>query len=322
MKPAEYIEEALSTEHTPDFVRLYRRTETGGQAQPYPPEHNMLVARLLHALMGEMSEIGELADNLKKHIIYDRELSRLNQLEERGDLQWYEALALSALKLSYEQVFAGNIAKLRKRFPDRFRLSAATERDTEAEMDALEATLGVAKRDTTDEVVRDLQSVAFNYWRAAILTYDGHCHGEVDQHQHNDFDTLWQRYGAMLPINWRIGQGQDFASTFEKIKAKAKATAERHLAEPDRAPATGVEQKHAYPEEYANKPINATITDTHPAIRNTDEPQTTYTKADMDELREKLYTEMEQRRVAVNKVVELENRINALVTTFDALRKP
>ena len=129
MLPNTYQSLALITEHTPDFVRIE------GMSQ----EHNMMVARLIHATLGLASEVGELADMLKKHIIYKRELDKINVLEESGDLSWYQALGLSAVKMTMEDALEKNIAKLKLRYPDNeFTLEAATKRDLAAERKVLE----------------------------------------------------------------------------------------------------------------------------------------------------------------------------------------
>lgn len=83
-------------------------------------EHNMMVARLIHGVLGLASEVGEIADALKKHIIYGKALDQINVMEEVGDLTWYEALILSATKFHFTDAFERNIAKLKKRFGDKF----------------------------------------------------------------------------------------------------------------------------------------------------------------------------------------------------------
>lgn len=128
MTPNEYQSLALITEFTPDFVRLEGKS----------PEHNLMVARLLHGLLGVMSEAGEIADALKKHIVYGRELDQINMLEESGDVTWYVALMLSAVKKGYEEAMEKNIAKLKARFGDKFTQAAATVRDLEKEREILE----------------------------------------------------------------------------------------------------------------------------------------------------------------------------------------
>lgn len=128
MNPNEYQTLALITEFTPDFVRLEGKS----------PEHNMMVARALHACLGLMSETGEIADALKKHIVYGKELDLINLMEEGGDQSWYVALLLSAVKKGFEEALEKNIAKLKLRFGDKFTTAAATKRDLDAERKILE----------------------------------------------------------------------------------------------------------------------------------------------------------------------------------------
>lgn len=128
MTSNEYQVLALVTEFTPDFVRLEGKS----------PEHNMIVARVIHACLGLMSETGEIADALKKHIIYGRELDLINLMEESGDVSWYQALLLTAVKHTMEESMEKNIAKLKLRFGDKFTTDAATKRDLAAERKILE----------------------------------------------------------------------------------------------------------------------------------------------------------------------------------------
>lgn len=128
MDANEYQALALVTEFTPDFVRLEGKD----------PEHNRMVARAIHACLGLMSEIGEIADALKKHIIYGKELDLINVMEESGDLKWYDALLLTAVKRTMQESMEKNIAKLRARFGDRFSAAAALTRDLDAERRILE----------------------------------------------------------------------------------------------------------------------------------------------------------------------------------------
>ena len=127
MNGKDYVAGALRTEHTPDFVRL------GGA-----PATDRMMARLLHATLGLMSEVGEIADALKKRLIYGKELDLVNLVEEVGDESWYQALLLDAIGSTFEASWERNIAKLRKRFPDKFEASRALDRDLIAERHALE----------------------------------------------------------------------------------------------------------------------------------------------------------------------------------------
>jgi NTP pyrophosphatase (non-canonical NTP hydrolase) len=130
MTPDEYQQQANVTEFTPDFVRLE------GQS----PEHNRMVAQLLHAFLGLSSEVGELADALKKHLIYGKALDEINVLEEIGDLSWYNALALTAVKRTMSECMQTNINKLRARYGDKFTQAAALVRDLDKERKTLEGT--------------------------------------------------------------------------------------------------------------------------------------------------------------------------------------
>ncbi len=75
MTPNEYQKLALRTENTPNIG-------------PYP--------RVLHGLLGMATEIGELLDLYKKHLIYGKPFDRINLLEEVGDTYWYIALTRDA----------------------------------------------------------------------------------------------------------------------------------------------------------------------------------------------------------------------------------
>lgn len=127
MDANKYQADALRTEHTPDFVRLGKG-----------PDHDTMVARLIHATLGMASEVGELADALKKHIIYGKTLDEINVLEENGDLSWYQAIGLSAIKRTMSEALERNVAKLKVRFGDKFDTDKALNRDLTAERKALE----------------------------------------------------------------------------------------------------------------------------------------------------------------------------------------
>lgn len=89
------------------------------------PDHKF---NLNHALHGLASETGEIADTIKKHIIYEQPLDVGNLEEEIGDLLWYVALLCYANKLSLENAMKRNIHKLMVRYPDKFTPEAAAAR--------------------------------------------------------------------------------------------------------------------------------------------------------------------------------------------------
>jgi len=83
---------------------------------------------LIHAAMGLSSDAGEFVDCIKKHTIYGKELDRDNAIEELGDCLWFIALAADTLGVSLGQIARANIAKLAKRYPDKYTDQAAIAR--------------------------------------------------------------------------------------------------------------------------------------------------------------------------------------------------
>jgi NTP pyrophosphatase (non-canonical NTP hydrolase) len=73
-------------------------------------------ANLWHLATGVSGEAGELLDAIKKHVVYRKELDRVNVLEELGDLEFYMEGMRQALGINREDCLAANIAKLGKRY--------------------------------------------------------------------------------------------------------------------------------------------------------------------------------------------------------------
>lgn len=88
---------------------------------------------LLHAALGLMSEAGEVVEEVVSSIIQDRPIDVENMKEEAGDECWYLALMLRAISSSFDEVMAGNIEKLAKRYPDKFSSADALARADKAE---------------------------------------------------------------------------------------------------------------------------------------------------------------------------------------------
>lgn len=98
---------------------------------------------ILHALLGIMTEAGELAELLHNTIVGNLPsgaggIDTVNLIEECGDLQWYEAMLCRALGTTFDAVQRKNIAKLKARFPDKFTEESANNRDSERERSILE----------------------------------------------------------------------------------------------------------------------------------------------------------------------------------------
>lgn len=83
---------------------------------------------LNHALHGLASEVGEIADTIKKHLIYGQQLNVENLKEEVGDLCWYIALLCYANNISLEEAMVENVAKLKRRYPEKFSEELAAKR--------------------------------------------------------------------------------------------------------------------------------------------------------------------------------------------------
>lgn len=75
---------------------------------------------LLHAMLGLMDEVGELAKTMKAELAYGKELDINNLVEETGDVLWFTALMCNNLGVPMSYVAMNNLAKLRRRYPDAF----------------------------------------------------------------------------------------------------------------------------------------------------------------------------------------------------------
>lgn len=95
-------------------------------------------ADLLHGSMGVCTEGGELQDTVKRYIFYGKELDKVNIEEELGDIFWYCAIICKSLKLDLQTILEKNIAKLKKRYPEKFTEDKALNRDLDAERKVLE----------------------------------------------------------------------------------------------------------------------------------------------------------------------------------------
>ncbi len=83
---------------------------------------------LINGVMGLCGEAGEAIDIVKKHLAQGHELDRDALIKELGDVAWYLAETATALDVTLEEVLAGNIEKLKKRYPDGFSTARSVER--------------------------------------------------------------------------------------------------------------------------------------------------------------------------------------------------
>lgn len=118
-------------------VQMYATSLTRGQylhlEQPATLDVN---SRLFHAIIGAATESGELVEHLLNML--DNKEDGVGVLEEFGDINWYEAIAIDELNADFEKVLTTIIEKLRKRFPDKYDDTKANNRDLEVEREVLE----------------------------------------------------------------------------------------------------------------------------------------------------------------------------------------
>ena len=84
---------------------------------------------LINSVMGLCGESGEAIDIVKKHLFQGHELDREKLAKELGDIAWYLAEAATALDLPLEEIFQGNIDKLKKRYPQGFDAQRSQNRE-------------------------------------------------------------------------------------------------------------------------------------------------------------------------------------------------
>lgn len=94
---------------------------------------------IMHVTLGMVTESAEIADAIKKHIAYGREIDVVNIKEELGDLLWYIAIAMDVFGFEPSDVFKTNIEKLKIRYPEKYTDELAETRNLEAERKILES---------------------------------------------------------------------------------------------------------------------------------------------------------------------------------------
>ena len=72
--------------------------------------------------LGLAGEAGEVIEHIKKHCYHGKPLDADSLFEELGDVLWYLAAIATTAGLSLDQIGDHNIQKLKKRYPDGFRL--------------------------------------------------------------------------------------------------------------------------------------------------------------------------------------------------------
>ena len=83
---------------------------------------------LVNGVMGLCGEAGEAIDIVKKHLAQGHALDREALIGELGDVAWYLAETAHALDVDLETVLAGNLEKLRRRYPRGFESEKSIDR--------------------------------------------------------------------------------------------------------------------------------------------------------------------------------------------------
>jgi len=106
--------DAVTSDASKDFVALADRMVE-------LDEKGANIERLLTAAVGINAEGGEFMEIVKKMIFQGKPWSQDNRehlIIELGDVMWYVAQACMALEVSFDDVIAGNVKKLGKRYPE------------------------------------------------------------------------------------------------------------------------------------------------------------------------------------------------------------
>lgn len=80
-------------------------------------KHDTDDIEFMHAALGITGEAGEIADAVKKAIIYGKDMDRNNIVEELGDLRFYMQALMNKLEITEAEVLQANADKLSKRYP-------------------------------------------------------------------------------------------------------------------------------------------------------------------------------------------------------------
>ena len=101
-------------------------------------EEISLSPRVFHGMIGLATESAELLEIAVKNLEHNTPIDTVNVGEEIVDGNWFSAIIMDELNLNWEDYLERNINKLRVRFPDKFTVDNANNRDLAAERLVLE----------------------------------------------------------------------------------------------------------------------------------------------------------------------------------------
>jgi NTP pyrophosphatase (non-canonical NTP hydrolase) len=84
--------------------------------------------KLAMLALGLAGEVGELVDQIKKHVYHGHELDLDEYIKENGDVFWYLFNLMNELGVSEEMVMINNVMKLQKRYSEGFSEEASKKR--------------------------------------------------------------------------------------------------------------------------------------------------------------------------------------------------
>ena len=114
--------------------------------------------RLLHSILGIITEVGELGDSLLNSILDKGNriiIDRVNMAEELGDIYWYLVILQDELSIAEDDIKRLNIKKLRKRYSNGFSKQESINRNIERELSDIVNFENKAK-DNTSEICKTL----------------------------------------------------------------------------------------------------------------------------------------------------------------------
>jgi hypothetical protein len=131
-----------------DYQRLAMRTEADQKVildrLTFDTGYYVRAMRLMNAVIGLNDDCGEISGCIKRHVEYGQKLDTVNLLEEVGDVLWRLAQICHGAGFTMEQAMEANLAKLQKRYPEKYSdFNAAEEnRPRDSERQAVESVHG------------------------------------------------------------------------------------------------------------------------------------------------------------------------------------
>jgi len=110
----------------------------------------------LHMVLGMVTESSEIANVFKATIAYGREIDWVNVKEELGDLLFFITAFCEMNDLDLDEIMKKNIAKLYKRYPERFTTENANNRNLGKERKVLEDTYDYIQDDLNFDAEREI----------------------------------------------------------------------------------------------------------------------------------------------------------------------